>query len=127
MREILRREPVSIKTLFIINDPPMEPSELTMPCAWLSPLRSGRARRWGSSSWAMQHPVPRRVSRSRMAYYNLERMLKAFHAQGGVIGVCTGCMDARGLREVDLVEGALRANLEELTDWTVMAEKVLVF
>jgi uncharacterized protein involved in oxidation of intracellular sulfur len=36
-------------------------------------------------------------------------------------------MDARGLADGDLVEGAHRSTLEELADWTVWADKVLVF
>lgn len=60
-------------------------------------------------------------------YYNLERMLKVLHAKGYETAVCGGCMDARGLTDAELVEGAHRSNMEELTDWTVEAGKVLVF
>jgi uncharacterized protein involved in oxidation of intracellular sulfur len=60
-------------------------------------------------------------------YYSLERMLKGFHARGGVTGVCGTCMDARGLTEGELVDGAHRSTMEELTDWTAEAGKVLVF
>jgi uncharacterized protein involved in oxidation of intracellular sulfur len=60
-------------------------------------------------------------------YYSLERMLKVFHAKGGDIGVCATCMDARGLKDTDLAEGARRSTLDELAEWTLWAEKVLVF
>jgi uncharacterized protein involved in oxidation of intracellular sulfur len=60
-------------------------------------------------------------------YYSLERMLKIFRAKGGEIGVCGTCMEARGLTDDDLVEGALRSTLDELTDWTLWADKVLTF
>jgi uncharacterized protein involved in oxidation of intracellular sulfur len=43
------------------------------------------------------------------------------------VGVCGTCMDARGVAEPDLVEGARRSTLEELADWTAWAEKVIVF
>jgi uncharacterized protein involved in oxidation of intracellular sulfur len=36
-------------------------------------------------------------------------------------------MDARGIRDGDLAEGARRSTLEELTDWTQEADRVLVF
>ena len=36
-------------------------------------------------------------------------------------------MDARGLRDAELVEGTQRSSLEELTDWTLGADRVLVF
>ena len=36
-------------------------------------------------------------------------------------------MDARGLNEADMVEGAQRSTLTQLADWTSEADKVLVF
>jgi uncharacterized protein involved in oxidation of intracellular sulfur len=36
-------------------------------------------------------------------------------------------MDARGLAEGDLCKGAGRSSLDEVTAWTLWAEKVLVF
>lgn len=60
-------------------------------------------------------------------YYSLERMLKGFGLKGGETGVCGTCMEARGLTDDELVEGARRSTLEELTDWTIWAGKVLVF
>ena len=60
-------------------------------------------------------------------YYSLERMLRVFGARGGETGVCGTCMDARGLAETDLGEGTRRSTLDELTDWTLWADKVLVF
>jgi uncharacterized protein involved in oxidation of intracellular sulfur len=60
-------------------------------------------------------------------YYNLERMLRSFSANGGEIGVCGTCMDARGLRDEDLGGGARRSTLDELAEWTLWADKVLVF
>ena len=60
-------------------------------------------------------------------YYSLERMLKGFQLKGGETGVCGTCMDARGLTDDELVEGARRSTLDELTEWTIWADKVLVF
>jgi len=36
-------------------------------------------------------------------------------------------MDARGLTDAELMEGVHRSSMEELTNWTIEAEKVLVF
>ena len=60
-------------------------------------------------------------------YYNIETMLKALCRHGGIVGVCGTCMDARGIKDTDLVEGARRSSLDEMTEWTLWAEKVLVF
>jgi len=60
-------------------------------------------------------------------YYNIERMVKALIAKGTHIGVCGTCMDARGIKAEALVEGTHRSSLDELTTWTLEADKVLVF
>jgi uncharacterized protein involved in oxidation of intracellular sulfur len=36
-------------------------------------------------------------------------------------------MDARGIDESELVEGTHRSSLEELTDWTLWADRVVTF
>ena len=36
-------------------------------------------------------------------------------------------MDARGITEAMLIEPAKKSTMEELTDWTLAADKVLVF
>jgi uncharacterized protein involved in oxidation of intracellular sulfur len=36
-------------------------------------------------------------------------------------------MDARGITEEMLTEGTRRSSLEELTDWTLWADKVVTF
>lgn len=60
-------------------------------------------------------------------YYNIADMLGAVARRGGEIGVCGTCMDARGIADTELVEGALRGTLDEVTEWTAWADKVLVF
>ncbi len=60
-------------------------------------------------------------------YYNVERMLKGVVARKGRVLLCGSCMDARGLREEEVVAGARRSSLDELTEATVKAGKVLVF
>jgi uncharacterized protein involved in oxidation of intracellular sulfur len=60
-------------------------------------------------------------------YYNLERMLKGVLSSGGKVLLCGTCMDARGLSDADVVEGSRRSSLDELTELTAEAEKVLVF
>ena len=60
-------------------------------------------------------------------YYNLERMLGAAIRHGAEVGLCGTCMDARAIREDQLLNGARRSALEELTDWTLWADKVITF
>ena len=59
-------------------------------------------------------------------YYNLQLMLGKLVRQGEV-ALCGTCMDARGMTDAELIEGARRSTLAQLADWTVEAGKVLVF
>lgn len=59
-------------------------------------------------------------------YYNVQLMLGKVIRKGDV-ALCATCMDARGLLEAELIEGARRSTLTALADWTAEADKVLVF
>ena len=60
-------------------------------------------------------------------YYNTEKMLISVLRKGGTVKVCGTCMDARGLAESDLVTGATRSTMDELSALTMATDKVLVF
>ena len=60
-------------------------------------------------------------------YYSIEVMVKGVARQNGEIGVCGTCMDARGMTGPELIEGTKKSTLEELTNWTQWADKVITF
>ncbi len=60
-------------------------------------------------------------------YYNIEIMLKGVTRRDGEIGVCGTCMDARGIAENELTDRSRRSTMDELTQWTLWADKVLIF
>ena len=60
-------------------------------------------------------------------YYSIERMLKSVLSKGGKAKACGTCLDARGIRNVQLVEGDEISNMAELAQWTVDADKVFTF
>lgn len=62
-----------------------------------------------------------------IGFYNVETMLGNVIRHGGEVGICGTCMDARGMSENDIVDGAQRSTLATLAEWTVWADKVLVF
>ena len=66
------------------------------------------------------HKVPQ-------GFYSIELMLRAPWRAGAEIAVCGSCMDARGIADAHLAEGAKRGSLDQLTAWTIRADKVLVF
>lgn len=59
-------------------------------------------------------------------FYNVQLML-AKVLRKGEVALCGTCMDARGLTETELMEGAQRSTLAHLATWTAAADKVLVF
>ena len=60
-------------------------------------------------------------------FYSIERMLKRVVASGGQVLLCGTCMDARGIVEAELMEGARRSTMDELAAETIAADKALVF
>jgi uncharacterized protein involved in oxidation of intracellular sulfur len=60
-------------------------------------------------------------------YYNTELMIRNVGRQGGEIGVCGSCMDARGIADAELTDTTHRSSLEELTNWVQWADRTLVF
>jgi len=53
-------------------------------------------------------------------------MLKSVIRKGEVL-LCGTCMDARGLTDDEILEEAKRSTMPELADYTLAADKVLVF
>ncbi len=59
-------------------------------------------------------------------FYNIELMLKSILRKGEVLA-CGTCMDARGMTDDDILEGAERSTMKVLAEHTLNADKVLVF
>ena len=59
-------------------------------------------------------------------HYNLERMVKELAGRGARIGVCSPCMDTRGIKAKGLIDGARLSSMDELAGWTQAADKVAV-
>lgn len=60
-------------------------------------------------------------------YYHLDRMILSAARHGAEVGCCGTCMDARGISDDHLTTGARRSTLDELTDWTLWADKTVTF
>lgn len=60
-------------------------------------------------------------------YYNIADMLGIVTRRGGKVGVCGTCMDARGIADAELVEGAHRSTMAELAEWHQWADQVVSF
>jgi uncharacterized protein involved in oxidation of intracellular sulfur len=60
-------------------------------------------------------------------YYNIERMLKLIISKGAKVKICGSCAEARGLKNIQLIEGTEISTMAELTNWVVDSDKVLTF
>lgn len=113
-------------TLFILNDAPYgnERAYNALRLAGAMAAHEGQAVRL----FLMADAVGCAKSDQKVpeGYYNVQVMLGKV-AHKGEIGLCGTCMDARGLHDDELVDGAKRGTLAQLADWTIEADKVLVF
>ena len=116
-----------MKTVFILNDPPYG----TERCYNALRLAGALERREGEHVRIFlmgdAAACAKRSQKVPQGYYNVEVMLGAVARRSGEIGVCGTCMDARGLRDAELMEGARRSTMDELATATIEADKVLVF
>jgi uncharacterized protein involved in oxidation of intracellular sulfur len=71
--------------------------------------------------------VARRGQKVPEGYCSRERMLKRVVAGKGSILLCGTCMDARGMTNDDIMDGARRSTMDELAVATAEAVMVLVF
>ncbi len=60
-------------------------------------------------------------------YYNIERMIQSVIRNGGGIKMCGTCMDARGISESLVIEGAAKSSMSEFTNLILSFDKVVSF
>ena len=117
-----------MKTLMILNDPPYG-TERTYNGLRLALSLLQKPEGQDLTVFLMADAVPSAKSGQKTpnGYYNVERMLKGVLTKKGHVLLCGACMDARGLRDEEVLEGCRRSSMEELAQATVSADKVLVF
>jgi uncharacterized protein involved in oxidation of intracellular sulfur len=54
-------------------------------------------------------------------------MLRSVVARGGQIKACGTCSEARGIKQLALIEGVEISTMSQLTTWVVEADKVVTF
>jgi len=60
-------------------------------------------------------------------YYNIERMLRAVISKGAQVKACGSCSEARGIKNLTLIEGVEISTMSQLTQWTVDSDRVVTF
>ena len=117
-----------MKTLFILNDPPYG----TERCYNALRLANALLKKDSTTEvtvFLMADAVScaKKGQKTPDGYYSLERMLRRFATGAHKLLLCGTCMDARGLTEAELIDGARRSSMDELALATSEADKVLVF
>jgi uncharacterized protein involved in oxidation of intracellular sulfur len=118
----------TVRTLIIINDPPYGTERPYNALRLAHALRKANDKA-DVSVFLMADAVAaaKRGQQPPAGYYNVEKMLHRVSAGGGAILLCGSCMDARGLTDDELIEGARRSSMDELAAATLAANRVLVF
>ena len=114
-----------MNTLLILNDPPYG-TERSYNALRLAKALTGKDADVSVFLMADAVACAKAGQKVPQGYYNLELMVKAVARKGEVL-LCGTCMDARGLGDDELVEGARRGTLDDLAERTLAAGKVLVF
>ncbi|HLB04777.1 MAG TPA: DsrE family protein [Gaiellaceae bacterium] len=117
----------SVNVLFVINDPPYGTERAYNGLRLANELAKREGNEVRVFLMADAVGCARRGQKTPNGYYNLERMLGAAVRHGAQVALCGTCMDARGMTEAELVDGACRSSLEGLADWTLWAERVIAF
>jgi uncharacterized protein involved in oxidation of intracellular sulfur len=117
-----------MKALFIVNDPPYGAERI------YNALRLAHAMTKNDPAaevtlFLMADAVlaAKGGQKTPEGFYNVERMLKRVLSAKGRVLLCGTCMDARGLTDSEIMDGARRSTMDELAGATVEADKVLVF
>jgi uncharacterized protein involved in oxidation of intracellular sulfur len=116
-----------VKLLFVLNDPPYG-TERTF-----NGLRLARSAAHEPDVEVKVFLIGDAVAAAKsgqklpQGFYNLGTMVEGVVRHGGRVGICGSCIDARGITDAELVAGACRSSMSELTAWTLAADKVLVF
>jgi uncharacterized protein involved in oxidation of intracellular sulfur len=117
-----------MKHLFIVNDPPYG-TERVYNALRLANALLKRDQADSAAVFLMADAVlaAKAQQKTPEGFYNIERMLKRVLAAKGAVLLCGTCMDARGIADAELMEGAKRSTMDELARLTAEADRVLVF
>jgi uncharacterized protein involved in oxidation of intracellular sulfur len=121
-------EAKAMRTLLILNDPPYG-TERSYNALRLAHALSKNDPGGAVQVFLMADAVlcAKRGQKTPEGFYNVERMVRRVLAAQGEVLLCGTCMDARGLGEAEIAEGARRSTMDELAQAAVTADKVLVF
>jgi uncharacterized protein involved in oxidation of intracellular sulfur len=116
-----------MKILFLINDAPYGTEKFYNACRLAMQVQKDHGTE--VLIFLMADAVTGALDKQNtpQGYYNIERMLKSILLKGGKVKLCGGCIDARGLAELEYIPGCERSSMSELATWSIEADKVFTF
>ena len=117
-----------MNTLFVLNDPPYG-TERCYNALRLAHALLKKDPAMEITVFLMADAViaVRKGQKTPDGYYNMERMLKQVVVGNSKVLLCGACMDARGMLDGDVMDGARRSSMDELAAASLAADKVLIF
>lgn len=116
-----------MKTLFILNDAPYGTERSYNGLRLAGSLSKAEGEETKVFLMGDAAACAKRGQKVPEGFYNIQLMLGRVLRNKAEVGVCGTCMDARGITDAELADGARRSTLAELTSWTQWADKVIVF
>lgn len=118
-----------MKILFIINDAPYGTEKAYNALRMAMMLQKEHADTVAVRIFLMADAVTCALlnQATPQGYYNIERMLKSVIGKGGQVKACGTCSEARGVKELTLIEGVEISTMSQLATWSVEADKVITF
>lgn len=117
----------SVKNLFILNDAPYGTERSYNGLRLAGSLSKAEGEEVKVFVMGDAAVCAKRGQKVAEGFYNIQIMLDRVVRSKAEVGVCGTCMDARGITDPELMDGARRSTLAELTSWTQWADKVIVF
>lgn len=117
-----------MRTLFILNDPPYGTERVYNGLRLAQALAKNDAQAQVTVFLMADAVLAAKAGQKTPdGFYNVERMLKRVVVGKGQVLLCGTCLDARGISDAEIMEGARRSTMDELAAETLAADKVLVF
>ena len=60
-------------------------------------------------------------------YYSIERMIKGVVVKGGQIKASGTCAKARGMADLQLIDGVVIGTMADLTEWVAASDRIVSF
>ncbi|HEX6468242.1 MAG TPA: DsrE family protein [Streptosporangiaceae bacterium] len=111
--------------LFVLHDPPYGTERTYNGLRWARQLLTGGENEVRVFLIGDAVASVRADQKTPNGFYNIETMVQGLVEHGAAVGICGSCLDARGIKEDDLVKGSHRSSMKELAAWTEWADQTI--